>query len=68
MEKMNMKKISANLRKLRGKKTVDELSQLLGVCKSTIYMYESGKRVPNDDVKKKYACIFKTTVDKNFFS
>ena len=59
---MNTGNILKSLRKNNGK-TQLELSKLLNVQKSTVSMYERGKRTPSPDVLKKYAQIFDVSLD-----
>ncbi len=56
---------SKRLRELRKEKglTMKELGEMLGVSEATISLYESGKRTPNDELKKKLADFFKVSVD-----
>lgn len=67
---MDKKKISENLVKLRlkNRKTQKEVADAIGVAVSTYGMYEIGKRIPNDENKRKIAKFFKTTVQAIFFS
>ncbi|MCI8409528.1 MAG: helix-turn-helix transcriptional regulator [Lachnospiraceae bacterium] len=67
---MNKKKISENLLKLRlkNKKTQKEVADAIGVAVSTYGMYEIGKRIPNDENKRKIASFFGTTVQAIFFN
>lgn len=64
---MDKNKIAENLKTLRGEMSVADLSVRLGVGASAIYMYEAGERVPNDEVKIKYAKVFNKSVDEIFF-
>lgn len=67
---MDKKKISENLVKLRlkNRKTQKEVADAIGVAVSTYGMYEIGKRIPNDENKRKIAKFFRTTVQAIFFS
>lgn len=53
------------LKKLRETKNISqlELTQSLGISKSTIGMYELGKRMPNDKILKKIADYFSVSID-----
>lgn len=53
------------LRRLREEKSLsqEELSKIFGLSKSTIGMYEQGKRMPNSDILKKIATYFDVTLD-----
>lgn len=67
---MDKKRISENLIKLRteNRKTQKEVADAIGVAVSTYGMYEIGKRIPNDENKRKIAFFFKTTVQEIFFN
>ncbi|WP_115715168.1 helix-turn-helix transcriptional regulator [Amedibacterium intestinale] len=55
-----------NLRKKKGA-SVEEMSLALNISRSAICMYESGNRIPRDEVKVKIANYFNTTVEDIFF-
>ena len=65
---MNRILISTRLTRLRGKKTQKEVAEGIGVAQSTYAMYESGQRIPSDEVKIKLAAYYKTTVQDIFFA
>lgn len=44
-----------------------ELGKKLGISESAVSLYENGKRIPNDEIKMKYAEYFKTTVEEIFY-
>lgn len=56
------------LRKLRGSKSQQEVADSLGISKSAWNMYESGNRVPRDELKIKIAEHFGITVGEIFFN
>ena len=56
-----MKRIR-DLRK-RKKLTMKQLGQVIGVAESTISLYESGKRQPDNDTLQKFADYFDVSVD-----
>lgn len=60
--------IAERLIKLRGNKTQNEVAEAVGVAQSTYSMYESGQRIPSDDVKIRIAKYFKKTVQSIFFT
>nr|DAU99543.1 MAG TPA: Helix-turn-helix XRE-family like protein [Caudoviricetes sp.] len=64
---MDGKAIGKKLRKLRGNKTIAELSKEIGIKPSTIGMYETGERIPRDSIKIKYANYYNLTVGEIFF-
>lgn len=53
------------IKQLRNEKhiTQTELGKIVGVVKSTMSMYESGKSTPNDDIKKNLADYFDVSID-----
>ena len=64
---MNRILIGQRLRTLRGDMTQQELASKIGVSDATIGMYESGERVPKDEIKIRYASFFGKTVQEIFF-
>lgn len=52
---------------LRGEKTVREVADTLGISASALSMYESGQRVPRDNVKVKISNYYGVAVDALFF-
>lgn len=48
-------------------KTQKDIANLFGITEGAIGMYEQGRRVPNDVIKKKYALYFDKSVDEIFF-
>ena len=56
------------LRRLRGKRTQQEVAEAIGVTAMAICQYESGERSPRDNVKIALANYFNTTVEDLFFS
>lgn len=65
---MDRGQIAQNLVELRGKKTQAEVAEQLGISQSTYAMYETGKRMPSDEVKIRIAKLYKKTVQAIFFS
>lgn len=64
---MNRVDIGKRLRKLRGNRTIQEVSDATGLGWSTICMYELGRRVPEDQNKVTLARYYKVTVQELFF-
>lgn len=60
--------IGAKLRELRGEKTQEQVAKEIGITKSAYAMYERDERVPRDEVKKKIANFYHTTVGILFFA
>lgn len=65
---MDRAKIAENLIKLRGKRTQAEVADRLGIGQSTYAMYETGERIPRDEIKIKIAGLYKKSVQSIFFS
>lgn len=59
--------IGEKLRSLRGKKSKSEVAKAIGVSMSSYVKYERNERVPSDDVKKKIATYFNSSVSFIFF-
>ncbi|MFP5528347.1 helix-turn-helix transcriptional regulator [Peptococcus simiae] len=52
---------------LRGDRTQEEVAKAIGVTKSAISMYENNERVPRDEIKRRIAVYFNTSVENIFF-
>lgn len=61
------KEIGNRLRRLRGEKTIREVSEATGIEPSTIGMYELGLRTPRDSNKEILADYFGLTVQELFY-
>ena len=59
---------SRNLKDLRGERTLGEVAKAVGISVSSLGMYETGRRIPRDDVKIRIAKYYGTTVAAIFFS
>lgn len=68
-ESVNPIQIGCKLRELRQKKnkTIDEAAHDLNISVSAIGMYESGKRIPRDEIKIRIAEYYKVPVTSIFF-
>lgn len=64
---MDKKQIGERLRQLRGAKSREEVGFALGITAQAIANYESGMRVPTDELKLKIASFFGCTVQEIFF-
>lgn len=60
--------IAERLIKARGKQSREQVAAAIGVSVSAISMYETGKRIPRDEVKVRLADYYKTTVQDLFFA
>ena len=56
------------LRRLRGKRTLREVSEATGLAQSTLNMYEHDVRTPRDENKRRLAAYYKRTEAYIFFS
>lgn len=65
---MDKKSIGQRLKELRGKKTLKEVASAVGISTSALGMYETGKRIPTDNIKLALARYFGTTVEEIFFA
>lgn len=62
-----MNRVGDRLRKLRGKRSMEEVAKAVGVKRSTIGMYELGQRVPRDAIKIRLADYYNTDVKTLFY-
>lgn len=60
--------IAEKLIKARGNQSREEVSNAIGVSLSAITMYETGARIPRDEIKVKLADYYKTTVQALFYT
>lgn len=60
-------RVGKRLRKLRGDKTQAEVAKDLNISPAAVSAYENGDRVPRDQLKKKIAKYYDTTVEAIFF-
>ena len=65
---MDRTEIGKRLIALRGDLTQEQVAKALGVCTSSIGMYERGERIPRDEVKTAIAKLYDTTVQDIFFT
>lgn len=65
---MNKEIIAKRLINLRGERTQLEVAKALGISQSTYAMYETGRRIPTDEIKIKIAVYYDTTVQDIFFN
>jgi len=59
--------LGKRLRELRGHRNREKVAADLGISPSAIGMYECGKRIPRDGIKKKIANYYNLTVQQLFF-
>ena len=60
--------IGQKLIMLRGERDIDDVAKAIGVTKQAIWNYENDKRIPRDDIKRKIADYYKTSVTYIFFN
>lgn len=65
---MDPVKIADTLRRLRGNISREEVATNCDISVSALAMYETGARVPRDDVKIKLAKFFGKSIEDIFFS
>ena len=65
---MDPKKIGAKLKELRGDKSLQEVSEDLGISQSALSMYENGERIPRDEIKIKIASYYDTSIEALFYA
>ena len=66
--KINAFAIGERLKRLRGDRTLKEVSERVGISESALSMYENGARIPRDEIKIKLANYYKKTIQSIFFA
>ena len=66
--KINAFAIGERLKRLRGDRTLKEVSERVGISESALSMYENGARIPRDEIKIKLANYYKKTIQSIFFT
>lgn len=68
-ESMNAARIGTQLRSLREKqnKSQNAVAEDLGISMSALCMYETGNRIPRDEIKIRIAEYFNVPVESIFF-
>lgn len=64
---MNKEKMASKLVELRGDKSREQVAVDLDISYSAIVSYETGDRVPRDEVKIKLASYYDVRVEDIFF-
>lgn len=67
-DKINASAIGERLKRLRGDRTLKEVSERVGISESALSMYENGARIPRDEIKIKLANYYKKTIQSIFFT
>ena len=64
---MDMVNIGKKLRELRGLQTATGVARAIDISTSALLSYESGNRIPRDDIKKALCKFYGVTVGEIFF-
>lgn len=65
---MDSKQIGKVLRELRGDRSQTEVADAVGVTAMSISLYESGERIPRDEVKIALAKYYGRSVESIFYA
>lgn len=65
---MDSERIGKKLLELRGKKSRERVAADLGISASAVAMYETGARIPRDELKKRIANYYGVSVEALFFA
>lgn len=68
MIEIKRKEVGNRLRKLRGDRSQKAVADALGLSAMAISQYESGKRIPTDNIKLSFAHYYGKSVDEIFFA
>ena len=64
---MDSEKIAIKLTGLRGEKSREQVAKDLGISVSAVAMYETGARIPRDEIKKKNCRLLSSFCRVYFF-
>lgn len=64
---MDMKQAGEKLKELRGCRTQTGVARAVGITPSALSMYESGARVPRDEVKERLCAYYQVPVSEVFY-
>ncbi len=65
---VDAKTIGNRLKKLRGGRKMEDVSNAIGISRSALSMYECGQRIPRDEIKVKIATFYNTSIETIFFA
>lgn len=65
---IDVKMMAEKLVKLRGKRTQAEVAAAVGISQSALAAYETGDRVPRDEIKVRLANYYKRSIGFIFFN
>jgi len=66
--KMDKLQIAQKLKALRGDKSQKKVADDLGITSMAISLYESGERIPRDEMKERLAAYYKISVQELFYT
>jgi len=66
-KKVDMKQAGEKLKELRGCRTQTGVARAVGITPSALSMYESGERVPRDEVKERLCAYYQVPVASVFY-
>lgn len=65
---MDKLQIAQKLKALRGDKSQKKVADDLGITSMAISLYESGERIPRDEMKERLAAYYKISVQELFYT
>lgn len=68
MPLIDSKVIGDRLKALRGDKTIKEVAENLNISESALSMYETGNRIPRDEIKIRIAKYYGKSVQSIFYA
>lgn len=68
MPLLDSKVIGNRLKTLRGDKTIKEVAESLRISESALSMYETGNRIPRDEIKIRIAQYYDRSVQSIFYA
>lgn len=68
MPLIDSKVIGDRLKALRGDKTIKEVAESLNISESALSMYETGNRIPRDEIKIRIANYYDKSVQSIFYA
>lgn len=68
MNEMNPIKIGEILTNLRGDKTREEVASAVNISTSALAMYETGNRIPRDNIKIRLARYYQKPIGDIFYA
>lgn len=68
MPLLDSKVIGNRLKALRGDKTIKEVAESLSISESALSMYETGNRIPRDEIKIRIAQYYGRSVQSIFYA